>query len=148
MPYMVWKWVCTECCNMNGSEFYSLPQSRNAYVRPATRAIWSLVFFVSMLCVVLFEDLLTFLDDSMKRKLSVMETSSERSSSKSEFLVGDPGKARYRLIRKIGSGSFGEIYQAVNIATGEEVAVKLESCKARHPQLLYESKLYKILQVW
>jgi hypothetical protein len=25
--------------------------------------------------------------------------------------------------------------------------VKLESVKARHPQLLYESKLYKILQV-
>ena len=28
----------------------------------------------------------------------------------------------------------------------QEVAVKLESSKARHPQLLYESKLYKILQ--
>ena len=28
-----------------------------------------------------------------------------------------------------------------------QVAVKLESVKARHPQLLYESKLYKILQV-
>ena len=28
----------------------------------------------------------------------------------------------------------------------KELAVKLESQKARHPQLLYESKLYKILQ--
>lgn len=28
----------------------------------------------------------------------------------------------------------------------QENAVKLESQKARHPQLLYESKLYKILQ--
>lgn len=28
----------------------------------------------------------------------------------------------------------------------QEVAVKLESHKARHPQLLYESKLYRILQ--
>lgn len=28
----------------------------------------------------------------------------------------------------------------------KEVAVKLESVKARHPQLIYESKLYKILQ--
>lgn len=28
----------------------------------------------------------------------------------------------------------------------QEVAVKLESVKARHPQLIYESKLYKILQ--
>jgi hypothetical protein len=35
----------------------------------------------------------------------------------------------------------------INITNGEEVAVKLESVKARHPQLLYESKLYKILQV-
>ena len=29
--------------------------------------------------------------------------------------------------------------------SGEEVAIKLESIKSRHPQLLYESKLYKIL---
>lgn len=28
----------------------------------------------------------------------------------------------------------------------QELAVKLESQKAHHPQLLYESKLYKILQ--
>ena len=49
--------------------------------------------------------------------------------------------------RKIGSGSFGDIYLGINITNGEEVAVKLESSKARHPQLLYESKLYKILQV-
>ena len=48
--------------------------------------------------------------------------------------------------RKIGSGSFGDIYLGINITNGEEVAVKLESSKARHPQLLYESKLYKILQ--
>lgn len=53
---------------------------------------------------------------------------------------------RWRLLRKIGSGSFGEIFQAVDIVNGEEVAVKLESCKAKHPQLLYESKLYKILE--
>jgi hypothetical protein len=39
------------------------------------------------------------------------------------------------------------ISSGINITNGEEVAVKLESVKARHPQLLYESKLYKILQV-
>jgi casein kinase 1 alpha len=39
------------------------------------------------------------------------------------------------------------LYPGINITNGEEVAVKLESVKARHPQLLYESKLYKILQV-
>ncbi|MED6246216.1 Casein kinase I isoform alpha [Ataeniobius toweri] len=64
------------------------------------------------------------------------------SGSKAEFIVG----GKYKLVRKIGSGSFGDIYLAINITNGEEVAVKLESQKARHPQLLYESKLYKILQ--
>ena len=52
---------------------------------------------------------------------------------------------KYRLGRKIGSGSFGDIYLGTHISTGEEVAIKLESIKSKHPQLLYESKLYKIL---
>lgn len=77
---------------------------------------------------------------------SRMDTVNDRSSSKQEFLVGDPVKGVYRLVRKIGSGSFGDIYLAVNVANGDEVAVKLEPMKTRHPQLLYESKLYKILQ--
>jgi len=52
---------------------------------------------------------------------------------------------KYRLGRKVGSGSFGDIYIGSNVQTGEEVAIKLESIKSKHPQLLYESKLYKIL---
>lgn len=36
---------------------------------------------------------------------------------------------KYKLIRKIGSGSFGDIYLAINITNGEEVAVKMESSK-------------------
>ena len=53
---------------------------------------------------------------------------------------------KYRLGRKIGSGSFGDIYLGTNMTTGEEVAIKLESIKTRHPQLLYESNIYRILQ--
>ncbi|CAH9143701.1 unnamed protein product [Cuscuta epithymum] len=53
---------------------------------------------------------------------------------------------KFRLGRKIGSGSFGEIYLGTNIQTNEELAIKLESVKTKHPQLLYESKLYRILQ--
>lgn len=53
---------------------------------------------------------------------------------------------KFRLGRKIGSGSFGEIYLGTNIQTNEEVAIKLENAKTKHPQLLYESKLYRILQ--
>jgi len=52
---------------------------------------------------------------------------------------------KFRLGRKIGSGSFGDIYIGTNVQTKEEVAIKLESIKSKHPQLLYESKLYKIL---
>ncbi|XP_058766661.1 casein kinase 1-like protein 10 [Vicia villosa] len=53
---------------------------------------------------------------------------------------------KFKLGRKIGSGSFGELYIAVNVQTGEEVAVKLEPVKTKHPQLHYESKLYMLLQ--
>ncbi|GLU07749.1 hypothetical protein SLE2022_246970 [Rubroshorea leprosula] len=53
---------------------------------------------------------------------------------------------KFKLERKIGSGSFGELYLGVNLQTGEEVAVKLESVKTKHPQLNYESKLYMLLQ--
>ncbi|KAL1823919.1 hypothetical protein ACET3Z_010697 [Daucus carota] len=53
---------------------------------------------------------------------------------------------KFRLGRKIGSGSFGEIYLGTINQTKEEVAIKLENIKTKHPQLLYESKLYRILQ--
>ncbi|XP_041476448.1 casein kinase I-like [Lytechinus variegatus] len=62
---------------------------------------------------------------------------------KAEYLVGG---GKYKLVRKIGSGSFGDIYLGINVGNGEEIAVKMESAKARHPQLNYEGKVYRILQ--
>ncbi|KAA8525270.1 hypothetical protein F0562_007125 [Nyssa sinensis] len=59
-----------------------------------------------------------------------------------ERIVG----GKYKLGRKIGSGSFGEIYLATHVDTFEIVAVKIENSKTKHPQLLYEAKLYNILQ--
>ncbi|XP_073063542.1 casein kinase 1-like protein 10 isoform X2 [Primulina eburnea] len=53
---------------------------------------------------------------------------------------------KFKLERKIGSGSFGELYLDVKLENGEEVAVKLESVKTKHPQLHYESKIYMLLQ--
>ncbi|XP_053205347.1 casein kinase I-like isoform X3 [Panonychus citri] len=58
-----------------------------------------------------------------------------------ELRVGN----KYRLGRKIGSGSFGDIYLGTNIATGEEVAIKLECLKTKHPQLHIESKIYRMM---
>lgn len=60
---------------------------------------------------------------------------------KQDLRVGN----KYRIGRKIGSGSFGDIYLGTNIISGEEIAIKLESVKAKHPQLEYEARVYKSL---
>ncbi|KAL1539654.1 Casein kinase 1-like protein 11 [Salvia divinorum] len=59
-----------------------------------------------------------------------------------DHVVGE----KFKLGRKIGCGSFGELFLGVNIQSGEEVAVKLEPVKTKHPQLHYESKIYMLLQ--
>ena len=50
---------------------------------------------------------------------------------------------KYRIGRKIGSGSFGQIFIGINIITGEEIAVKFEDVEAKHPQLEYKARVYK-----
>lgn len=47
--------------------------------------------------------------------------SSSNLSKRSEFHIGN----KYRLVRKIGSGSFGDIYLGINIATGEVCYLEL-----------------------
>lgn len=69
-------------------------------------------------------------------------TASRSRRPRLELRVG----GKYRLGKKIGSGSFGDLYLGTHIHTGEEFGVKLESIKTRHPQLAYEFKLYRILQ--
>ena len=45
----------------------------------------------------------------------------------------------YKVNKKLGSGSFGVLYQGVDTRTGEEVAIKLESTRVRHKLLDYEA---------
>ena len=56
-----------------------------------------------------------------------------------------PGKLitfKYKLLSKIGEGSFGEVYEAVNIFSRAHVAIKFEHKLAKYPQLYYEYKVY------
>mmetsp|Transcript_14237 Transcript_14237/g.33893 ORF Transcript_14237/g.33893 Transcript_14237/m.33893 type:complete len:429 (+) Transcript_14237:142-1428(+) len=52
----------------------------------------------------------------------------------------------FALGRKIGSGSFGKVFYAVNSQNGQEVAVKLEDQSGLHQMLPYEAKLLKHLE--
>ena len=59
----------------------------------------------------------------------------------SETIIGK----YYKLQRKIGSGSFGEIYECEDVRTKKHFAIKLENMNCPIPQLEAESKLYSIL---
>ena len=48
--------------------------------------------------------------------------------------------------KKLGSGAFGDIYYGFDMKMNQEVAIKLEPNKAKHPQLFYEAKLYMSFQ--
>jgi len=71
---------------------------------------------------------------------------SREANGKIPLVVGGRLGGIYCLGRKLGSGSFGEIYFVVDTQTGEELAVKLESSKSKYPMLAFEAKLLKHLQ--
>jgi serine/threonine protein kinase len=53
---------------------------------------------------------------------------------------------RYQLGKKIGSGSFGIIFDAYDMKQKYNIAIKFESYMCDNPQLTYEYKIYKHLQ--
>lgn len=59
-----------------------------------------------------------------------------------QSLIGN----KYQVEKKIGQGSFGTIHLGKNIHTDEPIAIKFESASTKHPQLLFESKVLKLLQ--
>ncbi|KAG5466683.1 hypothetical protein LSCM1_00853 [Leishmania martiniquensis] len=52
---------------------------------------------------------------------------------------------RFRIGRRIGGGSFGDIFEGVDTRTGEIVAIKVERAKTTHPQLLAETQHYTLV---
>ncbi|KAJ4462459.1 putative Casein kinase I [Paratrimastix pyriformis] len=66
------------------------------------------------------------------------------SSRTGEWIVG--GRWTVARDKHIGSGSFGDIYTALDSTTGKEVAVKVEKAHIQSPQLHYEARLYRLFQ--
>mmetsp|Transcript_24293 Transcript_24293/g.43212 ORF Transcript_24293/g.43212 Transcript_24293/m.43212 type:complete len:366 (-) Transcript_24293:26-1123(-) len=61
----------------------------------------------------------------------------------------DPGSVvcnRFQIMKKIGAGSFGTVYSAVNLDTGREICLKVESVGARRLQLMNEARILRHLQ--
>ena len=52
---------------------------------------------------------------------------------------------KYKLIKQIGSGSFGSIFEGSNIRTNEKVAIKMEAISDDLKLLKHESNIYRIL---
>lgn len=53
--------------------------------------------------------------------------------------------SNFKLVRKLGEGAFGEIFQGVNPKTNQEVAIKFENANSKNPQLFFEAKFYQYL---
>ena len=53
---------------------------------------------------------------------------------------------RFKLGNHLGSGAFGEIYASQEVHTGLATAVKLERVDTKYPQLMYEARIYNMLQ--
>jgi serine/threonine protein kinase len=52
---------------------------------------------------------------------------------------------KYKLIKQIGSGSFGSIFEGINIRTNEKVAIKIELITDELKLLKHESNIYRLL---
>ena len=55
------------------------------------------------------------------------------------------GKGAFTLMKKIGSGAFGQVF-LVRDSQGGEYAAKVEPQSAKHPQVLHEAKVYRLLE--
>ena len=52
---------------------------------------------------------------------------------------------KYKLIQKIGNGSFGSIFEGINMRTSEKVAIKIEPIMDDLKLLKHESNIYRLL---
>ncbi|OUM65498.1 hypothetical protein PIROE2DRAFT_41645 [Piromyces sp. E2] len=78
---------------------------------------------------------------SQQVRYSNSHYSSKSYHQKVPFIVG----VHYKVGKKIGEGSFGVIYEGINLLNNCPIAIKFESRKSETPQLRDEYRAYKIL---
>jgi hypothetical protein len=61
------------------------------------------------------------------------------------FNAGDIIAEKYKVIKKIGQGSFGTIYLAEHILTNRNVAIKTELVTTPYPLIIYEANVTLLL---
>lgn len=87
-----------------------------------------------------------FLNTNTNEFIQKMPSSSKYllpcSESDEELLI----HGRYIVNDKIGSGSFGDIFEGFDTVTKKKVAVKMESRTAKHNQLAHEFNVYSQLK--
>ncbi|KAI8915925.1 casein kinase-1 [Gorgonomyces haynaldii] len=66
---------------------------------------------------------------------------SQKSQSSTPNVVGN----HYKIGKKIGEGSFGIIYEGLNLLNNQPIAIKFEPRKSDAPQLRDEYRTYKIM---
>uniref|UniRef100_A0A7S1PHK3 non-specific serine/threonine protein kinase n=1 Tax=Percolomonas cosmopolitus TaxID=63605 RepID=A0A7S1PHK3_9EUKA len=74
---------------------------------------------------------------------SSSSSSSNNGANKKQVMIGN----RFILTRKLGSGSFGYVYEAIDTSNQEKLACKIEKPMTRHPQLLREARIIRILNM-
>uniref|UniRef100_A0A6P4E8Y9 non-specific serine/threonine protein kinase n=1 Tax=Drosophila rhopaloa TaxID=1041015 RepID=A0A6P4E8Y9_DRORH len=75
------------------------------------------------------------------RRVGSHRSSDERPSLPEIIVAG-----KYRLLKRIGNGSFGELFSAEGLKYGEQVAIKVESAGVKYPMLPREAKIYGVLR--
>lgn len=70
--------------------------------------------------------------------------SDARGKPSPSVLEGKVVNSKYRVTRRIGAGSFGEVYEGIG-SKDKLVAIKFEDHQSNHPQLRHEYKVYREL---
>lgn len=63
-----------------------------------------------------------------------------------EFEMGTEINKKYKLLKKIGEGSFGFVFKAINMQRGNLIAIKFEHYHAKSKLLKKEAQIYKYLE--